>query len=85
MVHKEKIILIGGGWHCLSCIDVIESENRFTISGIIDIPEKRGQKVLSYSFIGTDNEIGELIKEYSYFFITIGQIKSAQSRKERCV
>ena len=32
----KEIILIGGGGHCKSVIDVIEQENRFTIAGIID-------------------------------------------------
>ena len=26
---KETIILIGGGGHCKSCIDVVEQEGRF--------------------------------------------------------
>ena len=38
---KEKIILIGGGGHCRACIDVIEQEGRFTIAGIVDVPEKK--------------------------------------------
>jgi len=36
---KEKIILIGGGGHCKSCIDVIEQEGRFIIAGIVLAPE----------------------------------------------
>ena len=41
---KQKLILIGGGGHCKSCIDVIEKEGRFQISGIVDVPEKYGEK-----------------------------------------
>ena len=41
---KDKIILIGGGGHCKSCIDVIEQEGRFTIAGIVDMPEKSSTK-----------------------------------------
>ncbi len=41
---KGKIILIGGGGHCKSCIDVIEQEGRFQITGIVDVPEKMHQK-----------------------------------------
>ena len=36
----KKIILIGGGGHALSCIDVIEQENKFKIVGIVDSKEK---------------------------------------------
>jgi len=32
---KEQIILIGGGGHCKSCIDVIEQKGRFAIAGTI--------------------------------------------------
>jgi hypothetical protein len=32
----KKIILVGGGGHCKSCIDVIENENKYKIIGIID-------------------------------------------------
>ena len=42
---KEKIILIGGG-HCKSCIDVIEQAGTFQIAGIVDVPGKLHQKIL---------------------------------------
>ena len=32
----DEIVLIGGGGHCLACIDVIESLNKFSIIGIIE-------------------------------------------------
>ena len=38
----KKIILIGGGGHALSCIDVIESEKKFKIVGIVDGNLKKG-------------------------------------------
>lgn len=72
---KKKIILVGGGGHCKSCIDVIESENKFEIVGIIDIKEKKGQQILGYPIIGTDNDLDKLAQNYDYFLITLGQIK----------
>lgn len=79
-MNKEKIILVGGGGHCRSCIDVIETEKRFKIAGILDIPEKVGKSVLKYRIIGADEDIPELVKQYSNFIITLGQIKSAKIR-----
>ena len=35
----KEIILIGGGGHCKSVIDVIESEGQFEIVGIVDKPD----------------------------------------------
>lgn len=77
---KEKLILIGGGGHCKSCIDVIEQENKYEIAGILDMPENIGKTVSGYAIIGTDNDIEELSKHYKTFFITLGQIKSPEKR-----
>ena len=79
-MNKKNIILIGGGGHCKSCIDVIEREKKFKIIGIIDSKEKLGQKILNYPIIGTDSDIEEIAKKCDYFLITLGQIMSSQSR-----
>ena len=77
---KEKIILIGGGGHCKSCIDVIEQEGRFQIVGIVDVPEKLHQKILDIEIIATDDDLPGLVNEYENFLITLGQIKSPEKR-----
>ena len=79
---KEKIILIGGGGHCKSCIDVIEQEGRFTIAGIADVHEKKQNTVLGYSVIGTDEDLAKLIKISPNVLITLGQIKFPTRRTE---
>ncbi len=81
-MNKQEIILIGGGGHCKSCIDVIEAEGRFKIKGIIDVPEKLGHHSLGYPYIGTDDELGKFTGENRYFFITIGHIKSPALRSK---
>jgi sugar O-acyltransferase (sialic acid O-acetyltransferase NeuD family) len=77
---KEKIILIGGGGHCKSCIDVIEQEGKYKISGIVDLPEKLHGKIFGYEIIATDEDLPLIAKEYSNFLVTIGQIRSANKR-----
>jgi sugar O-acyltransferase (sialic acid O-acetyltransferase NeuD family) len=77
---KEKIILIGGGGHCKSCIDVIEHEDRFEIAGIVDIPEKNHHGVLGYPVIGSDSDLVKLTKTFPNVLITLGQIKSPNRR-----
>ena len=77
---KEKIILVGGGGHCKACIDVIEEDNKYQIAGIVDVKEKIHQKVLNYEVIGSDEDFERLVKEYKYFLITLGHIKSAEKR-----
>lgn len=76
----DTIILIGGGGHCTSCIDVIEQENRFQIAGIVDMPDKIGEKQLGYPIIGCDEDLPQLAKAHKFFLITLGQIKTPQRR-----
>ncbi len=78
---KNKLILIGGGGHCKSCIDVIEQENKYEIIGILDKEESIGTTVLGYKVIGTDAKIAELNNKECSFLITIGQIKSPALRE----
>ncbi|MDC0533090.1 acetyltransferase, partial [Candidatus Pelagibacter sp.] len=76
----EKIILIGGGGHCKSVIDVIEQENKYEIAGIVDKSELLNSDVLNYSIIGDDTDLKILSKTYKYALITIGQTHSASLR-----
>jgi sugar O-acyltransferase (sialic acid O-acetyltransferase NeuD family) len=79
---QQKIILIGGGGHCKSCIDVIEQEGVYCIVGIVDLPEKKGGKILGYEIFANDDDIPELAKTYENFFITMGHLGSPQRRIE---
>ncbi len=76
----EEIILLGGGGHCKSVIDIIEQEGRFKIAGIVDSPELLGSNVLNYEVIATDNELASLAQKYQYAFISVGQIESQEIR-----
>ena len=76
----QHIILVGGGGHCKSCIDVIEQQGTYRITGIVDMAEKLHQKVLGYEVIATDDDLPRLVKEYENFLITLGQIKSPDKR-----
>ena len=76
----NSLILVGGGGHCKSCIDVIEQEGKYQIVGIVDLPEKLHDKILGYEIIATDEDLPLIAKEYSNFVITIGQIRSANKR-----
>ena len=78
----KKIILIGGGGHCKSAIDVIEQEGKFKIAGIIDKPNLLGSKILGYSVIGCDDDLKSLANKFSYALVTVGQIKKSTLRKK---
>ena len=73
---REKIVLLGGGGHCHSVIDVIESENKYEIIGIVDKKELIGNNILGYKIIGCDDDLETIFKTCKNAIITIGQIES---------
>ncbi|HIP54835.1 MAG TPA: acetyltransferase [Sulfurimonas autotrophica] len=77
---KEEIILLGGGGHCRSVIDVIEQEGRFVVAGIIEKFSGESKPVLGYPLIGTDDELEKLRQKYKYAFVTVGHIYSNSVR-----
>jgi sugar O-acyltransferase (sialic acid O-acetyltransferase NeuD family) len=80
MKQKEDLILIGGGGHCRSCIDVIEMDGRFTIRGIVDEKSADDLMLTDYPLLGCEKDLPSLVRSFRNFFITIGQIKSARPR-----
>lgn len=74
----EQIILVGGGGHCKSVIEVAESAG-YTILGILDMPEEVGKSVLGYKVIGTDDDIPQYVGKAD-FVVTVGFIKDPAIR-----
>jgi sugar O-acyltransferase (sialic acid O-acetyltransferase NeuD family) len=79
---KPDIVLLGGGGHCKSCIDVIEQQDVYRIIGILDMAELKGTSILGYEVIGTDDDLPNFIKTIKNYIITVGQIKSPAKRIE---
>ena len=77
----SKIILIGAGGHCRSCIDVIESSSKFVIAGLID-NKKNIYNSFGYPILGNDKKLINLRKKINNAFITIGQIRTPVVRKK---
>lgn len=75
-----KIVLIGSGGHCVSCLDVIEQENKFSIAGIVDKPAWNSKKTVPYPIIGSDEDFPELAAQYGNFLIAVGFIKNPDIR-----
>ena len=78
----SEIILVGGGGHCKSCIDVIEAQRRYKIKGIIDLPSEIGKTILDYKVIGNDENLPNLASQGFYFLITLGHMGNAKRRRE---
>lgn len=77
-MEQKNLILVGGGGHCKSVIDVAESAG-YNILGILDLPEEVGKQVLDYKVIGTDDDIPQYVDK-AEFIITVGFIKNPAIR-----
>lgn len=77
---REGIILVGGGGHCRSVIDVIEQQGKYQIVGIVDLKELIGQQVLGYPVIGCDDQLPELLERCRTAVITVGHLRSNHLR-----
>mgnify|MGYP002677613388 FL=1 len=78
-MQNRKLILIGGGGHCKSVIEVAESAG-YEIKGILDMPDEVGKEVLpGHKVIGTDDDIPQYVDECN-FVITVGFIKNPALR-----
>ena len=77
---NEDLILIGGGGHCRSCVDVIEMDGRFAIRGIVDEKDCLDHTLTTYPLLGREEDLFELAKSCQNFLVTIGQIKSPEPR-----
>jgi len=76
----NAVLLAGGGGHCHSCIDVIESEGKLSIQGIIQPADGEYETVMGYPTVGSDDDLAELISAGSFVLVSIGQVKTAGPR-----
>lgn len=77
---KTPLLLVGGGGHCASCIEAIESGGLYSICGIVDTKDKLGSFLLGYGVVGTDDDLAVLYNDIKYAHVSIGQLKSADIR-----
>lgn len=81
MSHPDNsIILVGGGGHCHSVIDVIEQQGKYRIAGIVDVKESVGTSVLGYPIIACDEQLPDLFNNCKNALVTIGHIRTNSLR-----
>jgi len=79
-LNKAPLLLLGAGGHARACIDVIEQEGRFEITGLTGLPQEVGTSVLGYPVLATDLDLPALLREHKNAIVTVGQIKSPDLR-----
>lgn len=78
----KSLVLIGGGGHCRAAIDVIETEGRFAIKGIVQPRAHGATPVLGYAILGEDADLPLLFADSPYALVVIGQIKASTLRRQ---
>lgn len=78
---NKKLLLIGGGGHCKTVIEAIESNNYYNEIGIIDTSNNIGKFILQHPIIGADQDLKKLREQgYEYAFISLGSIGDPTKR-----
>ncbi|AWW26394.1 acetyltransferase [Acetobacterium sp. KB-1] len=78
---SKKLLLIGGGGHCKTVIEAVESRNDYEDIGIIDVSENVGKQILDCKIIGTDRELKHFFYEgFKDAFISLGSIGNPNKR-----
>ena len=80
-MRKVDILVVGAGGHALSCIDVIEESGLYRIVGFVGMPEEVGLRYFGYDVIASDEDLPNLVGEYSHALVAVGQIKTSAIRR----
>lgn len=79
----KKIVLIGGGGHCISVLDCIISNNEYDEIVIVDSNLQVNSKIMNCPVVGDDSKLSDLKRiGFDYAFITVGSIKSTAIRRK---
>ena len=76
----KKIILLGGGGHAVSCIDLLSNSKEFKIAGYVALSENKN---LNLKYLGKDSDLINIKNKYSFALIAIGQIKNSILRESK--
>lgn len=78
---SKKILLVGGGGHCMSVLDSLLSKGEYFEIGIIDRMENVGKNILGIPIVGTDDDLPRLFQEdFRCAFVSIGSIGNTKLR-----
>lgn len=75
----DKLIFVGGGEHCRSCVDVILEGKKYQIIGILDKINAKQHLVCDIPIIGDDSLVPNYVKD-CFFSISLGDPKGASRR-----
>lgn len=86
--EQKRILLIGGGGHCHSVLDVLSSLKEYDQIGIVardkeNLKELQEDDLVSNYLVGIDEDLLKLYEEgWTHAFITLGSIGNPKVRKK---
>lgn len=78
---KDNIIIYGAGGHAKSCIEVIDSQKKYKILGLIGKKNELNNTVSGYKVIGTDQDLPVLKKKVNNIVVGFSPINVKATRK----
>lgn len=71
----QNIVVIGANLHAKVVIDIIESEGKYKIAGLLDPCKTKNETICGYPILGEDEDLPKLIDPYSLdgFIIAIAE------------
>lgn len=78
-----ELILLGGGGHCESIIEVILGLPEYSIVGILDssYDSSKPKEIMGFPILGNDTDISKHVNSQRQFVISVGQIKTNKVRR----
>lgn len=63
---KPKVVIFGSSGHTKVIVDIIESESKFELLGIIDKFKSVGDEILGYKVIGDEESLSDLMVKFGF-------------------
>ncbi|KUJ71615.1 acetyltransferase [Thiomicrospira sp. WB1] len=79
-MSDTELLLIGGGGHARSVMDVIEQHPQFSVAGVVDA-DNSFKTVGAYPVLGEDADLPGLVKKWPDCLVTLGQVGTGAMRE----
>lgn len=76
----KNIVLLGGGGHAKSCVDVLSCSKEYKIIGVLDSRRNAPVESMGIKRLGSDNDLHLFTDELDSALICVGQIKDPSPR-----
>lgn len=78
----DELILIGGGGHAASVLEVVRADGRFQPIGIVDPAMSPGSVLHGLEVLGNDEILAEYASRVRFAFLSVGSVRATKRRRE---